>query len=113
MVTAAREKAEIEGLVVEAGPEKALAILADVADPEDCERVMAGTVERFGKVDVLVNNAGRGMKDVSPAFLTEPTRFWEADHEVWKMVVDTNVNGPFSWLGRSCPGCWRRAAGAS
>jgi NAD(P)-dependent dehydrogenase (short-subunit alcohol dehydrogenase family) len=94
VVTAAREKTEIEQLV-EAGSEKALAILADVTDPQDCERVVAGTVERFGKVDVLVNNAGRGMKYVSPDFLTEPTRFWETDPEVWKMVIDTNVNGPF------------------
>jgi NAD(P)-dependent dehydrogenase (short-subunit alcohol dehydrogenase family) len=95
VVIAAREKAEIEGLVEEAAPEKALAILADVTDPEDCERVVTGTVERFGKVDVLVNNAGRGMKDVSPEFLTEPPRFWETDPEVWKMIVDINVNGPF------------------
>jgi 3-oxoacyl-[acyl-carrier protein] reductase len=53
------------------------------------------TVERFRKVDVLVNTAGRGMKDVSPEFLTEPTRFWETGPEVWKMLVDTSVNGPF------------------
>jgi NAD(P)-dependent dehydrogenase (short-subunit alcohol dehydrogenase family) len=31
-----------------------LAILADVTDPEDCERVVTETVEQFGKVDVLV-----------------------------------------------------------
>lgn len=47
VITAAREKAEIEGLVEEAGPEKALALVADVTDPEDCERVVTGTVERF------------------------------------------------------------------
>lgn len=94
VVTAAREQVEIERLVEE-DPDKALAILADVTDPEDCERVASETVERFGKVDVLVNNAGRGMKYVSPDFLTEPTRFWETDPEVWKMVIDTNVNGPF------------------
>jgi NAD(P)-dependent dehydrogenase (short-subunit alcohol dehydrogenase family) len=73
----------------------ALAVLADVTDPEDCERVVTGTLERFGRVDVLVNNVGRGMKDVSPEFLTEPTRFWETKPEAWKMVVDTNVNGTF------------------
>ncbi len=95
VVTAAREKAEIEGLIEGIDPEKALAILADVTEPEDCERVVTETVERFGKVDVLVNNAGRGMKYVSPDFLTEPTRFWETDPGVWKMVIDTNVNGPF------------------
>jgi NAD(P)-dependent dehydrogenase (short-subunit alcohol dehydrogenase family) len=94
-LTAAREKAEIEDIVREAGPERALALMADVTKPEECERVIAQTVERFGEVNVLVNNAGRGMKYVSPDFLTEPTRFWETDPKTWKMVVDTNVNGPF------------------
>jgi NAD(P)-dependent dehydrogenase (short-subunit alcohol dehydrogenase family) len=94
VVTAAREKTEIEQLVEEA-PDKVLAILADTTDLEDCERVVAQTVERFGKVDVLVNNAGRGMRYVSPDFLSEPTRFWETYPEIWKMVIDTNVNGPF------------------
>ena len=54
VIAAARKKAEIEGLVEEAGAEKMLAILADVTDPEDCERVVTETVEQFGKVDVLV-----------------------------------------------------------
>ena len=35
------------------------------------------------------------MKYVSERFLTEPTRFWETDPDVWRMVIDTNVNGPF------------------
>ena len=94
-LTAAREKAEIEDVVREAGPERALALIADVTNPEECERVVAETVEHFGEVNVLVNNAGRGMKYVSPDFLTEPSRFWETDPKTWKMVVDTNVNGPF------------------
>ena len=50
---------------------------------------------RFGRLDILVNDAGRGMKYVSEAFLTEPTRFWEVAPETWRMVIDTNVNGPF------------------
>ena len=94
-LTAAREKAGVEGVVREAGPERALALVADVTDPEECERVVDETVERFGEVNVLVNNAGRGMKYVSLDFLTEPPRFWQTDPETWKMVIDTNVNGPF------------------
>ncbi len=54
VIAAARKTAEIEGLVEEAGAEKMLAILADVTDPQDCERVVTETVEQFGKVDVLV-----------------------------------------------------------
>jgi NAD(P)-dependent dehydrogenase (short-subunit alcohol dehydrogenase family) len=92
--TAAREKDEVEAVAARAA-DRCLPLLADVTRPEDCERVVSETLERFGQVDVLVNNAGRGMKYVSEAFLTEPTRFWEANPEVWRMVIETNVNGPF------------------
>ena len=111
-LTAAREKAEVEDVVREAGPERALALVADVTDPEDCERVVAETVERFGQVNVLVNNAGRGMKYVSPDFLTEPPRFWETDPETWKMVIDTNVNGPFFMARAVVPRMFEQGGGS-
>jgi len=36
-----------------------------------------------------------GMKYISSSFMTEPTRFWEADASAWRSVIDTNINGPF------------------
>jgi 3-oxoacyl-[acyl-carrier protein] reductase len=81
-VTAAREREEIEAFASAWGAERALAIVADVTDSAACGRVVAETVARFGRLDVLVNNAGRGMKYVSANFLTEPTRFWEVDPAV-------------------------------
>jgi NAD(P)-dependent dehydrogenase (short-subunit alcohol dehydrogenase family) len=95
VVTAARERAEMDAFAAAWGGERALAVLADVTDPAACERVLAAAIARFGRVDVLVNNAARGMKYVSPRFLTEPTRFWEVEPAVWRLVIDTNVNGPF------------------
>ena len=62
-----------------------------------------------GRLDILVNNAGRGMRYVSERFLTEPTRFWEVDPAVWRMVIDTNVNGPFLMARAAAPAM--RAAG--
>jgi NAD(P)-dependent dehydrogenase (short-subunit alcohol dehydrogenase family) len=95
IVTAARQGSEIDGFAAARGGEHALAIVADVTDPTACEGVVAETIAQFGCIDVLVNNAGRGMRYVSPRFLTEPTRFWEVEPEVWRMMIDTNVNGPF------------------
>src|SRR5258706_12241331 len=94
-ITAGREQAELDQLAKSNWSEHMLAVLADVADPQACERVVEQTVQRFGHVDILVNNAGRGMKYVNASFLIEPTRFWEAEPSVWRMIIDTNVNGPF------------------
>lgn len=81
-------------------------------DPKACEYVVAETVARFGKLDVLVNNAGRGMKYINPHFFTEPGHFWEADPEVWRMVIDTNVNGPFFMARAAVPYMLLRRSGA-
>lgn len=102
VVTAARQSDEIEALATRAG-ERTLALTADVTEPGACERIVSEAVERFGSLDVLVNNAGRGMKYVSERFLSEPTRFWETDPEVWRMVVDTNANGPFYMARAAVP----------
>ena len=69
--------------------------VADVADPEACAGLVDDTLQRFGKLDVLVNNAGIGMRLVSETFTTEPTRFWETPVIAWRSIVDTNLNGAF------------------
>ncbi|GHO98440.1 3-oxoacyl-ACP reductase [Reticulibacter mediterranei] len=94
-ITAAREQAELDQLAKQDGSERVLALLADVTDFEACTRVVDQTTQRFGHIDILVNNAGRGLKYVSSSFLMEPTRFWETEPSVWRMIVETNVNGPF------------------
>ncbi|MGV7245931.1 SDR family NAD(P)-dependent oxidoreductase, partial [Caballeronia sp. M23-90] len=88
-----------------------------VANPADAQRVVAMALSRWGRLDILVNNAGRGMKYVSERFLTEPTRFWEVDPETWRMVIDTNVNGPFLMTRAAVPhmiaGGWGRIVNMS
>jgi NAD(P)-dependent dehydrogenase (short-subunit alcohol dehydrogenase family) len=114
IATAACELAELDAVGAEAG---VLPMLADVTQDEDCARVVETAIDRFGKLDILVNNAGRGMKYVSDSFLTEPTRFWEVLPETWRMVIDTNVNGPFLMARHAVPamlrGGWGRIINVS
>ncbi|MFP6773492.1 MAG: SDR family oxidoreductase, partial [Alphaproteobacteria bacterium] len=77
------------------GTGKLLALQGDVADWSDCQRVVAETQARFGSVDVLINNAGRGMRLISETFNTVPTKFWQADVAAWKEIIDVNVTGTF------------------
>ena len=101
VATASRAVAELQSTVAASEGGQILAVQADVTKPEDCARVVEAALAQGGRLDMLVNNAGRGMRYVSESFLTEPTRFWETDPEVWRMVVDTNVNGPFL-MARTC-----------
>ncbi len=113
IATAAREAAEVEAVAEEArrtcGESRVLPIVADVTREEDCARAVEAAVARYGRLDILVNNAGRGMKYVSQHFMTEPTRFWEVAPDTWRMVIDTNVNGPFLMARSAVP--WMLKAG--
>jgi NAD(P)-dependent dehydrogenase (short-subunit alcohol dehydrogenase family) len=107
IATVAREGKEIEAVAHESAENKVpgtvFPVLADVTRTRDCEMVVDAAVTRFGRLDILVNNAGRGMKYVSDSFLTEPTRFWEISPETWRLIVDTNVNGPFFMTRSAAP----------
>src|SRR5580692_1092115 len=99
VMTAARNRREIDQVAEEAAKNPTAGavrqLLADVASEEDCQRVVDETVREFGAVHILVNNAGRGMRFVSEKFFDTQTKFWETNPAVWKMIIDTNVNGPF------------------
>ncbi len=62
-----------------------LGIRCDVRDPESCQSMVAETVSAFGRLDLLVNNAGIGIyKPVA-----------EMSIEEWQSVIETNLNGVF------------------
>jgi NAD(P)-dependent dehydrogenase (short-subunit alcohol dehydrogenase family) len=107
VITAARNRGEIDMVSEEAAKIRAAGVarpfLADVTSEEDCQRVVRQTVHEFGGVQILVNNAGRGMRFVSERFLDTPTKFWEIDPAVWRMIIDTNVNGPFLMTRAAAP----------
>ncbi|TQK11769.1 SDR family NAD(P)-dependent oxidoreductase [Herbaspirillum sp. SJZ107] len=115
VVSAARQSDEVRAVAdainTELGARRVLALQADVTREADCRRLVDEAVAAFGGLHILVNNAGRGMKYVSPTFLTEPTRFWEVDSDTWRTIVDTNVNGPFLMAKAAVPHMLRQGWG--
>ena len=110
-ITAARRRDEIEAVVREASPGRIYPVMADVSNDSACAALIKEVEVRLGPPDVLVNNAGRGMRYVSERFLSEPSRFWETDPETWRMIVETNVNGPFFASRAVTPGMIARGWG--
>lgn len=99
VITAARnpqETSEVAQSVRDAlGRDCLLAIAADVTREDDCVRVVDAAIERYGAIHILVNNAARGMRFIDERFLERPAKFWQAAPGAWRMIVETNVNGPF------------------
>jgi 3-oxoacyl-[acyl-carrier protein] reductase len=92
IVIAARGRKEVENVASNIGGR---AILADVSNTDEVKKLVDLVITDFGKIDILVNNAARGMKFVNESFMTEPRPFWQADPDIWRMVIDTNINGVF------------------
>jgi NAD(P)-dependent dehydrogenase (short-subunit alcohol dehydrogenase family) len=67
----------------------------DVRDEDDVARGVDAAMDAFGGLDVLVNNAGIGMRTVNPDFLSEPQPFWSVSPQGFRNLVDTNLTGYF------------------
>ena len=78
-------------MLVEAAGRRSLAVATDVSDPDACTVLVESAMSEFGRVDVLVNNAGVGT--AYPATRETPEQFRE--------VVDINLNGSY-WMAQAC-----------
>ena len=85
------EKLEQTKAQVLEGGRRCVAVQADVSNPDDCNRVVAETVDQLGKVDVLINNAGIGT--AVPATRETPDEF--------RRVIDINLNGSY-FMAQAC-----------
>lgn len=83
---AGRRLEALEETVAAMGEAPSLAVPTDVTDPESVRALFAATVEKFGRLDLLFNNAGTG----APAIPLEDLTFAQ-----WQQVVSTNLTGPF------------------
>jgi NAD(P)-dependent dehydrogenase (short-subunit alcohol dehydrogenase family) len=83
----AGESAELRGSVH--------AVRADVTIEDDVARLVDHALALHGRIDVLVNNAARGMRFVNERFMTDPQPFWAAPPDAWRLVIETNIIGVF------------------
>jgi gluconate 5-dehydrogenase len=73
----------------------AVGIELDVRDPTSVSAAVDGAYGTLDGLDVLVNNAGIGMRTVNPRFMTEPQPFWEVAPAGFRDVLETKATGTF------------------
>jgi gluconate 5-dehydrogenase len=73
----------------------ALGVALDVRDAGSVSTAVDTVYEAFDGLDVLVNNAGIGMRTVNPRFMTDPQPFWEVSGTGFRDVLITKATGTF------------------
>lgn len=88
VTVAGRRKEELDKTVAlaKSGGGKIIAVAADITKPDDVKRLFAETVNAFGRVDFLFNNAGSGARAVPMD---------ELSFDEWQAVVNVNLSGVF------------------
>ncbi|NWO04849.1 MAG: SDR family oxidoreductase [Alteromonadaceae bacterium] len=84
LVLAARRHEKLEALAEEIGRDRIVTMSCDVTSMTEQQAMVEQALERFGRLDAVFANAGRG---------GSPGGFSEADHEQWKEMLLTNVYG--------------------
>jgi len=96
------DKSAVEAAAAEIGA-AAMALVADVTRADDVERAVGAAPRRWGRLDIVVNNAGITEARSSP---------WELNRRDWNQVIGCDPHQRCSWSrARRCGSCSRRASG--
>ena len=79
-----------------------LGLACDVTDPDACRKAVAATLDAFGHIDILINNAG----------ITQPVRVMDIDAASWARVLDVNLKGVLNLSQAVIPSMRARKSGS-
>ena len=72
----------------------ALPIVCDVTDADRAAAARDEILGRFGRLDMLVNDAVVGPERIGDHFFHDPPKFWELEDPLWRQMLEVNVYGP-------------------
>src|ERR1700724_3853257 len=103
VVVAARNRDKSEAAVAELAGlgGRGAFIPLDVANPESCRSMVAASVERFGRLDILVNNTGMSIRKPPESYTGEE----------WQRVLGTNLAGALVCCQAACPHMQQQGGG--
>jgi NAD(P)-dependent dehydrogenase (short-subunit alcohol dehydrogenase family) len=85
------------------GKDAVLGLKVDVSDPASCKAQVAATVQHFGGLDILVNNAALGMNAVHPRYQAMSLQIEDVSEETWQRFMMVNACGLFFMSRQAVP----------
>jgi NAD(P)-dependent dehydrogenase (short-subunit alcohol dehydrogenase family) len=102
--TSTAEMHELNFLAAKEGWDSRLfAIESDVTKWEQCREAVERSLDHFGALHGLVNNAGVGMQGIGNVLVGKRKPFYEVEADAWRRAVDVNVNGAFLMAKAATP----------
>src|SRR5260370_34656622 len=92
------------GLQGELGADRTIALAMDVSDPASCRDSVTRTIARFGRLDVLVNNAAVGMSAVRADHMRRVVQIEDISPELCARFMAVNLSGPVFMAPAPVPG---------
>jgi 3-oxoacyl-[acyl-carrier protein] reductase len=83
--------------------ERMLAIVADITPDDSAAKIVRATNEHFGRLDILLNNAGINMTEFRRPDVKYATKFWEVTPEEFRRIMEVNVIAPFLMTRAALP----------
>jgi 3-oxoacyl-[acyl-carrier protein] reductase len=80
-----------------------LDIVADITPDDSASKIVRATIERFGRLDILINNAGINMAVFRRPDVKYATKFWEVTPEEFRRIMEVNVVAPFLMTRAALP----------
>ncbi len=106
VVLTARDGEQLDAVAADLSGES-LVVPADVRDSDDVERVIDRTLERFGRLDTLVNNAG-----VSLLHKADHDELSDITEDEWDRLLEVNLKGVFLFTRAAVPHLYEQGHGA-
>ena len=94
VVAVDRDAQALTKLQAPGGAGTILPLAVDLAQPDAFEPIPAAALKEFGRIDVLINNAGVGQASVRADQRRNPIRFWEVSPEQWSRFLAVNATAP-------------------
>jgi NAD(P)-dependent dehydrogenase (short-subunit alcohol dehydrogenase family) len=83
--------------------DRMLDIVADITPDDSAAKIVRATIERFGRLDILLNNAGINMTAFRRPDVKYATKFWEVTPEEFRRIMEVNVIAPFLMTRAALP----------